>query len=176
MNKKTSPLLTNSLLDFQSHPFTNSKDQINTQYDNEEPNRIVPIVEKILEILESKELLKSQQPSQTPKKKHSLFVEDAIFLKKKNYYCRVNFTEILFITAEGDYCEFSTKTKKFLHKIRFGLLQDLLPNNFIRIHRSRIINLQHLEKFSLQINQLSVHGHTLSFAKKYKSKMIDLIF
>ncbi len=104
-----------------------------------------------------------------------LLLKDAIFLKKNDCYHKVNYKDIIFVKMESNYCEFYTQSKKYLYKITLSRLLEQLPQYFIRIHRSHLINLYHLEKFCLNKNQLTIDGFTLVFARKYKKHFANLV-
>ncbi|PIE78035.1 MAG: DNA-binding response regulator [Candidatus Delongbacteria bacterium] len=54
--------------------------------------------------------------------------------------------EILYITAEDDYVMVYTLQEQYLKHITMKYLEKHLPQNFMRIHRSTIINLHHLHQ------------------------------
>ncbi|MDA3912030.1 MAG: response regulator [Bacteroidales bacterium] len=64
-----------------------------------------------------------------------------IVVKKGNAIRILKPDEILYMTAEDDYVMFYTESDRYLKYTTMKYLEANLPNNFMRIHRSSIINL-----------------------------------
>lgn len=93
---------------------------------------------------------------------------DALFIKQKTNFVRVNFQDILYIRSDSVYLDIHVVNKKTL-TIR-GSLNDYiskLDHNFIRSHRSYILNLAHLE--SISQNSAMVGGLEIPIGKKHRS-------
>jgi len=56
----------------------------------------------------------------------------------KNYF--LDSEKLFYITADGYYAEFTSKEEKKIIRISLKKLEELLPENFIRINKSVIIN------------------------------------
>jgi two-component system LytT family response regulator len=88
--------------------------------------------------------------------------------------------DIYFITASGYYAEIFSKEKKFLLRESLtNLVEQLDDSIFIRIHRSTIINLQHLKELiysnygevDVKMNDASI----FRVSKSYKKALIEKI-
>ncbi len=72
---------------------------------------------------------------------------DRIFVKTGNRIDVIPVNDIIRIEAQDDYVEIYTKEKSYLKKETMGYLESKLPHsNFIRVHRSHIINTDYLHK------------------------------
>ena len=72
---------------------------------------------------------------------------DRIFVKTGNRIDVIPVGEIIRIDAQDDYAEIITKNKSYLKKETMNYLEKNLPTaNFIRVHRSSIINSDYMEK------------------------------
>ena len=72
---------------------------------------------------------------------------ERIFVKTGNKIDVIPVDEIIRIEAQDDYAEIFTKQRSFLKKETMAYLEKNLPqNNFIRIHRSSIINTDYMER------------------------------
>lgn len=94
-------------------------------------------------------------------------LKDALFIKQKSNFVRVNFNEILYIQSDSVYLDIYTKEDKTF-TVR-GSLNDYiskLDQNFIRSHRSYIINLAHLD--SIGQNAAIVGGVEIPIGKKHR--------
>lgn len=84
--------------------------------------------------------------------------------------------DILYIEASGNYAEIITKDKKVIvdHSLT-EIIEDHAAVSFLRIHRSYIINLDHLSEY--ETHKLKIAGTSLPIGKTYrkdvKNKMIS---
>jgi two-component system response regulator LytT len=83
----------------------------------------------------------------------NLVVKDALFIKHKQRFIRINFDEILYLKSDNVYIDVFLKNGKS-HVVRGSLNEYInkLSDHFIRCHRSYIVNLQHLTS----VNHISV--------------------
>jgi len=75
--------------------------------------------------------------------------ENFIFVKIGSDYQKLAIASIQFIKADGDYTRIFTKEKKHLvsHPLRYWI-EKLNPKWFCQIHKSYVINVQHIDKVS----------------------------
>lgn len=101
---------------------------------------------------------------------------DSVFIKKGDALCKVCFKDILYIKADGNYCELQTTGEKFLHKITLTRLINTLPKrHFLKIHRSYVVYIHHIRKFSLSRNELTVGDFSIPVGKGYKATILDCL-
>ncbi len=99
--------------------------------------------------------------------------EDAFILIKsgiKNY--RINLNDILYIESLKDYIKINlTNTKSITSKYKISdIEQTLHANNFLRIHRSFIINSSKITAFT--INDIELNGVEIPIGASYKEEVI----
>jgi DNA-binding LytR/AlgR family response regulator len=74
-------------------------------------------------------------------------LSDRIFVRNKDRMVKILFEAILYIEADRNYCRVFTKTKEYLLTMPMKSLEDQLPHAlFQRIHRSHLVNLQHVDE------------------------------
>lgn len=74
---------------------------------------------------------------------------DALFVKNGKDYERISSHEILWIQASGNYIEIFTNEKSYVLRIGLKEIEERLPDEqFIRIHKSYIVNKHHIIKFN----------------------------
>ena len=74
-------------------------------------------------------------------------LSDRIFVRYKERMVKIMISEILFIEADRNYSRIYTANREYLLAITLKLIEDRLPqHSFIRIHRSYMINLQHVDE------------------------------
>jgi DNA-binding LytR/AlgR family response regulator len=72
---------------------------------------------------------------------------------------RVKFDEVTHIESMREYVYINTETDKVITKIGIGEMEKMLNNNFLRVHRSYIINLDKITAYNAEeifIKKLSV--------------------
>lgn len=74
-------------------------------------------------------------------------LKDCIFVRSYDKMIKVIITDILYIEAERNYCKIHCKDKEILIVSTLKELDDKLINqHFLRIHRSFIVNLSHIDE------------------------------
>ena len=80
------------------------------------------------------------------KEDENLVINDSIFIKQQMLFKKVKFEDILFLKSDHVYVEIVTKNqKKYVVRGTLNSYLGKLDNNFVRIHRSYIANLSHLD-------------------------------
>ena len=88
---------------------------------------------------------------------------------KKNY--KINFDEILFLEAQGDYVRFvTTENSLMVHGTLKEFIAKIPDNYFERIHKSYVISLSKV--VYLEGNQVSISGHKLPVSLSYKEEFL----
>lgn len=95
--------------------------------------------------------------------------EKEIFLKEGKYTVAVNKDEIVFIQGYGEYLKVHMADKKtYVILSNFEQIQTSLGSyDFVRCHRSYIINRKHLLKIAIKECVLSNH-HVIPISKRYR--------
>ena len=72
--------------------------------------------------------------------------QDFIFIKTEYRLQKTSFSDILYLEALGDYIAYYTTRGKILSLERMKNMEEQLPQpNFLRIHKSYIINIDHID-------------------------------
>lgn len=100
--------------------------------------------------------------------------EDDSFIIKSGYKVyRINYQELLFIEGQREYVTFHTTKQRITTLISLKELEDRLPSDqFIRIHKSYIISLKHIEVIDKNILQIA--GKKLPVGGSYKDSLMSL--
>lgn len=87
---------------------------------------------------------------------------------------KVEYAEILFIESYGEYVKIYTKDDVILALQRTSFMEEMLPSeDFIRIHRSHIINVNQIKE--IDGNTVVIEQHRLTISKRMKEKFISVI-
>lgn len=96
------------------------------------------------------------------------------FIKTNKRLIKLFFDDILFIKGMGNYAEiFLKNNKKYVYYKTLKDLIDALPDEFMRIHNSSIVNLKNVDY--IEDNHLIIGEHKITIAKSYKECLLNSI-
>lgn len=96
--------------------------------------------------------------------KGSTEVPKLFTIKENKRIYKVNFEEIYLLQAYGDYVRIYTSEKKYVTKGKLSLVKSSLPDNFLQVHRSYIINLNHLKYVEGNMVQIATESVPVSLS------------
>lgn len=74
---------------------------------------------------------------------HNLIINDAIFVKQKELFVKVELKDIICFKSDKNYIEVITTQKMYIIRSTLANLLGELPNNmFVKVHKSYIVNLK----------------------------------
>lgn len=121
-------------------------------------------------------VLKVQQKLNAPAESLSSEKEEvstSIFVKSDKKIVKLNFNDISYIEAYGNYIKIYTDTMTLTPQTLSDFLEKL-PSNFIRIHKSFAINFKELQL--IDGNQVLLQNNTkLPVGKSYRKELLDRI-
>jgi DNA-binding LytR/AlgR family response regulator len=86
---------------------------------------------------------------------------------------KINFDDLMYIEGQKAYVTFHTRTKKITALISLKELEESLPAKlFIRIHKSFIVSIKHIE--TLEGNMIGICGQKLSVGSSYRQQVNSL--
>lgn len=98
---------------------------------------------------------------------------DKIFLKSESTFIGLSYDDIYYIQGLGDYVTFNTTEGKVIVYHTFKKLVDLLPEQFMRIHYSYIVNFEHIKKAGK--NEVLLLNKKIPVSKSYKKRVMERI-
>ena len=106
--------------------------------------------------------------------KHKNRLANTIFIKDAQAFVKVKIEDISYAEAQDNYTFIHTTQKKYLLSSTLKLVEERLrPWDFIRIHRSYLINPDKIVK--LAEGYVYIDDKPLSISKKYKKEFIQKI-
>lgn len=81
--------------------------------------------------------------------------------------------DILYTEANGSYTDIVTVDKKYTERISLSQLEEVLSSDFIRIHRSFIINKNKIEHYTA--STIFINQKEISISRVYKSNIEHLL-
>lgn len=96
--------------------------------------------------------------------------EDRIFIRNNNKLVKVMLDEILYVEADRNYCKIITPDQSYLVVSPMNKLCEKIDSkNFIRIHRSFVVNFSKLE--AVAESYVEVKGKLIPIGKQYKEDL-----
>jgi DNA-binding LytR/AlgR family response regulator len=102
--------------------------------------------------------------------------ENYFFIKSEYRIVKVNFDDILFCEGLKDYTQIYTnkKSKPIITLQNLKTFSDRLPSkSFVRIHRSYIVSLNHVESISKK--EVEVGERIIPIGNSYRSNLLDIV-
>jgi DNA-binding LytR/AlgR family response regulator len=100
---------------------------------------------------------------------------DYCFVKSGNEQIKLMLDDILFVEATGNYVSYVLNNKKILSRATFSETQLTLPaKQFIRIHRSFLVNIDKIDKADKI--QVTIGNHALPVSDAYSRDLNEALF
>jgi two-component system, LytTR family, response regulator len=101
--------------------------------------------------------------------------QDIVLLKSGPKIHKVTLSEILFLEKEGNYFNIHTiHNKKILIRMNFFDIFRFIPQEFfVRVHKSYIVNLKHVDLIESQ--HIVIRSHTIPIGITYKEDFLKLM-
>jgi DNA-binding LytR/AlgR family response regulator len=97
---------------------------------------------------------------------------DHIYIKSEGKLIRLANDSILFVESMGDYVKFVTADKKYVTHNTIKNLEDKVnKQDFLKVHRSYIVNLHHID--DVRENRLFIKGMEIPISKANKSLILN---
>ena len=98
------------------------------------------------------------------------------FLKIDNRGTFVNLHEVLFIEKNGMRLIYHTYSKDYVTYNSFTSIEDKLPDNFVRCHKSFIVNMNEISDISFSTNTINFKDNSVCYiGPKYKNNLMEMI-
>ncbi len=100
-------------------------------------------------------------------------IHNGFFIRQKEYYIKLLFEDIMWVEADRSYCYIHvTDHSSMLVTFPLSDVRKLLsPDVFVQIHRSYLVNINHISKFIG--NMVYIETKSLPISQKYKSDVMS---
>jgi len=103
--------------------------------------------------------------------KNSKIQDTFIFVRSDRKMVKVVFSEVCYIESLGDYLKIHFKDKYILTRQTLSSMEvQLPPHEFMRIHRSFIINIYRINSFTTE--QININEQVLPISRGYKKEAL----
>ncbi|SIN73106.1 LytR/AlgR family response regulator transcription factor [Algoriphagus halophilus] len=93
---------------------------------------------------------------------------DYFFIKTDTRIVKFLYAEIQAIEAQREYVKFITPTRKVMSLVSLTGIANALPGEFVRIHRSFIINMRHIDE--IQANEVVIGKDIYPISRNYREE------
>ena len=101
-------------------------------------------------------------------------MEDRLFIRHKDQLVMVPMEHILFLKADRSYCKIFTKDQEFYVSTPLGNLEPHLNgNDFIRAHRSFIVNIKAITAIHENHEYLTIDHHLIPISRRLREKIVS---
>jgi two-component system, LytTR family, response regulator len=100
-------------------------------------------------------------------------INDQLFVKSGGEMVKINFSEILYIRGEREYVSLNFKDNRLLVYKRMKEMEGSLQGNFVRVHISYIVNLDHVVKIGAKY--LTIGSEKIPISRSYRTKFLACI-
>ncbi|HVE62039.1 MAG TPA: LytTR family DNA-binding domain-containing protein, partial [Chitinophagaceae bacterium] len=101
-------------------------------------------------------------------------LSDRIFVRQPGKMIKIIVADILYIEADRNYCRIFTKTNEYLLCITLKAIEEKLNNRiFLRVHRSYIINLSHID--AVADDHVIINQKAMPVSEGLKEKLLQRI-
>ena len=100
---------------------------------------------------------------------------DKIVIKSGYELHKVALEDIMYVSSNNEYVDYHTAKRKIMSYQRLKSLEDILPSNiFIRVHRSFIVNIEHVDSMADRI--LRIGDVSIPIGVSYYDNVKKLLF
>lgn len=90
---------------------------------------------------------------------------------RRNYH--IPLEELIIIESRGDYVQLHTDSETITTKEKISKLETNLPSQFIRTHRSFIVNKNKVQSYNKTM--ISISSHEIPISRTYKKSVLQLL-
>ncbi len=103
-------------------------------------------------------------------KNEHCILQDRIFIRHREKMIKISLDDIRYIEADRNYCKVYCKEKRYLLVTTLKEVDEKLSDNrFLRIHRSYIANIAHIDEIGG--NHVVIYNHSLPLSKNMRPEL-----
>jgi DNA-binding LytR/AlgR family response regulator len=99
--------------------------------------------------------------------------KETVFIKQKGVFIKLIIKDVLFIESDKNYLKIQTEKEVFVIRNTLKDISNNLPDFFTQVHRSFIVNINHIDK--IHTISLKVGSFTIPLSNSYKKELLRLI-
>ncbi len=105
----------------------------------------------------------------------SVVLEDSFFVKQNDVLKRIEFDDILWIEADGNYIELHLDDKRYATKMSLTKVEQKIDAPyFVRAHKKFLINIKKIDSIPSS-SELIINGRNIPIGSKFRSALLKKI-
>jgi len=97
-------------------------------------------------------------------------LDNHIFVRVDNAHIKLGYDEIIYLEADGAYCNVVTQSKTYVQSISMNhVLERIRHKDFVRVHRSYVINANKITK--IDGNTITLGDHEVVMSKSMREEL-----
>jgi DNA-binding LytR/AlgR family response regulator len=109
-----------------------------------------------------------------PAKKTEASADDYVYFKVDKKMIKTKMAAVLFIESVKDYVKVRTDEKEIITQQKISYLEESLPHQqFLRIHRSFIVNIDKIDAYSA--TDVEIGKHSIPIGRNYKNDVMKIL-
>jgi DNA-binding LytR/AlgR family response regulator len=121
----------------------------------------------------AKVLHQPSTPSPAPQK-HDGLGDNYVYFKVDKKMIKTKMADVLYIESIKDYVKVKTQEKEIVTQQKISYLEESLPREqFLRIHRSFIVNLEKIDAYSA--TDVEIGKHSIPIGRNYKNDVMKIL-
>ncbi len=122
-------------------------------------------------ITENEQAETEQEASEV--KEESFLLKDFFFFREKDLFVKVALDDICFFKAEGDYVLAVTSGNRYMARIKFSKIMELLSErDFLQVHRSYLANLNAIQSINYKVFAIQFSDElTINFSRRHQANL-----
>jgi DNA-binding LytR/AlgR family response regulator len=106
--------------------------------------------------------------------KHEPAPDNYVFFKVDKKMIKTKMADVLYIESIKDYVKVKTSDKEIVTQQKISYLEESLPREqFLRIHRSFIVNLEKIDAYSA--TDVEIGKHSIPIGRNYKNDVMKIL-
>jgi DNA-binding LytR/AlgR family response regulator len=102
--------------------------------------------------------------------------KNGLFILHKDHFLKIEINDILFVKANRNYCQLSTPEKAYRLSVPLRKIEDQLPGSqFIRVHRSFLVNLNKINTLQEHGKHLTVQNYQIPISRRLRREVLNSI-
>ncbi|HEX6891209.1 MAG TPA: LytTR family DNA-binding domain-containing protein [Chryseolinea sp.] len=109
-----------------------------------------------------------------PAKKNEAAADDYVYFKVDKKMIKTKMAAVLYIESIKDYVKVRTDEKEIITQQKISYLEESLPRQqFLRIHRSFIVNIDKIDAYSA--TDVEIGKHSIPIGRNYKNDVMKVL-
>ncbi len=108
-----------------------------------------------------------------PDSEEKTVIKPPLLIKVNRETVRLNTEDILYVESLDNYVKVHTADQSYITKEKISKLGEKLPNSFLRIHRSFIVNQEKIDSFTKE--NVKLNSQRIPISRTYKKSVFEIL-